>query len=269
MAIACERVREIASGFVLGALDPAEMTAVREHLDRCRKPHPELRELGGVLPYLAVSLQPVEPPRHLRAAVLAVVEADMRARRREAAAATPEPVPAVAAAAPPSGGQVISLASVRRVRSRRALVWLTRVAAAVAVVGLIGGYAMVIRGELNRPQPSSYYYHQPGDRSTDLDPQNDNKASGIAVLRPTGNVVAYMHGLTPTKGDQVYTVWLGADDADPVAVASFTVDGLGEAIAQIDQAPRAAQLHVSVTLEPKSGAIAPTGPVVLSGTISL
>jgi hypothetical protein len=268
MAIACDRVREIASGFVLGALEPAEMTAVREHLDRCRKPHPEILELGGVLPYLAVSLQPVEPPRHLRVAVLAVAEADLRARCREATAATPEPVPAVAAAAPASGGRVISLASVRRIRSRRSLVWLTR-AAAVAIVGLLGGYAMVIRGVLGRPQPSSYYYPQSADRSTNLEPQGDGKANGIAVLRPTGNIVAYMHGLTPTRGDEVYTVWLRADDADPVAVASFTVDGLGEAIAQINQAPRAAELNIGVTLEPKSGATVPTGPVVLSGTISL
>jgi anti-sigma factor RsiW len=65
MAISCDRVRDLASGFVLGALDPAEMTAVREHLGGCSRPHAELRELGGVVPYLGGSLEPVEPSARL------------------------------------------------------------------------------------------------------------------------------------------------------------------------------------------------------------
>ena len=100
-------------------------------------------------------------------------------------------------------------------------------------------------------------------------PSNGGQAGGQAWLHTTGNILVNLHGLTPTHGDQVYTVWLGADDAAPVAVASFTVDGSGEAHPLIDQAPRAARLHVSVTLEPKSGATTPAGPTILSGTINL
>ena len=110
---------------------------------------------------------------------------------------------------------------------------------------------------------------QKGDRFADLQPQDQSQAGGQAIWRPTGNVQVNLHGLTRTHGDQVYTVWLGADGATPVAVASFTVDGSGEAHPLVDQAPRAEKLHVSVTLEPKSGAITPAGPVILSGTIEL
>ena len=91
MTLACDRVQDLASGYVLGALDAADMAAVREHLSTCPNSHPELREMGGVLPYLGGSLAPVEPPRHLRAAVLSAVQAEMSARSAEHA-----PVPVAA-----------------------------------------------------------------------------------------------------------------------------------------------------------------------------
>ena len=61
MTLTCDRVRELASGYVLGALDTEEMLDVADHLDSCRLGHPEVDEFGGVLPYLAASLEPVEP----------------------------------------------------------------------------------------------------------------------------------------------------------------------------------------------------------------
>ena len=135
MTMSCDRVRELAPGFVLGALDAAEMAAVHEHLIACRQPHQELRELGGVLPYLAVALEPVEPPARLRAAVIAAAQADLAAHPRSAqaiarrvatlpistsVAQTPalETTPALVAPAV-SGGTVVSLASARRSRRRR------------------------------------------------------------------------------------------------------------------------------------------------------
>ncbi|HSS36485.1 MAG TPA: zf-HC2 domain-containing protein, partial [Patescibacteria group bacterium] len=60
--LTCDEARDLAAGFVLGALAPDEMVAVREHLATCAEAHPEFEELGGVVPYLADSLEPVEPP---------------------------------------------------------------------------------------------------------------------------------------------------------------------------------------------------------------
>lgn len=123
------------------------MASVREHLSTCAKPHPELHEMGGVVPYLGGSLDPVEPPKHLRAAVMAAALEDLRARSAEKAA--PEAAPVFTVLEQVRSARVVSLARVRTLRSRRAVAWFTRVAAAVAVVSLVG-YAVAVQGDLNQ-----------------------------------------------------------------------------------------------------------------------
>lgn len=85
--INCAEATERAPFFVLGALAPHEAAEVREHLESCSRPHEEFAELGGVVPYLAEEPDPLEPSPELRGRILAAVEADVRARRREGDAA--------------------------------------------------------------------------------------------------------------------------------------------------------------------------------------
>ena len=122
MTIRCERVRELAPGFVLGALDAADMAAVHEHLIGCREPHPELREFGGVLPYLAATLEPVEPPARLRAAVIAAAQADLAAHPWNAQAAAPSVSPKAAKAnsefRPKPNAKMFNCGSVRPISPR-------------------------------------------------------------------------------------------------------------------------------------------------------
>ena len=51
-ALSCEEVRDLAAGFVLDALEPDEMDAVRAHLAECADPHPEIAELASGIPAL-------------------------------------------------------------------------------------------------------------------------------------------------------------------------------------------------------------------------
>ena len=82
--LSCDEVRDLAAGFVLGALEDEQMTRLREHLSTCAEPHPEIDELGDVVSYLADTLEPVEPPAGLGRRILAAVAA-------EAAAGPPSP----------------------------------------------------------------------------------------------------------------------------------------------------------------------------------
>src|SRR5664280_1987661 len=152
----CDRVREFASGFVLGALETDEMIAIRDSLDSCPKAHPEVHELGGVLPYLAESLEPVESPAWLRKSVIEAAKSDLASRRfigepfarrlvdtpSERRVAAP-----VAAAAP---GRVISMNAARASRRRRAAVWFGR-AAAAALILVVAGYAAVVQTGVGKP----------------------------------------------------------------------------------------------------------------------
>jgi Anti-sigma-K factor rskA/Putative zinc-finger len=85
--IDCAEARERAPFFVLDALDARQAAEVREHLLTCAQPHPEFAELGGVVPYLAESVEPIDGGPELRRRVMDAIAADTRAAVRDDAAA--------------------------------------------------------------------------------------------------------------------------------------------------------------------------------------
>jgi hypothetical protein len=85
--INCAEATDRAAFFVLGALDAGEAIEVRDHLETCPNPHPEFKEFGGVVPYLAEALEPIEPSPQLKHRVIEAVEGDVRVRRRDENAA--------------------------------------------------------------------------------------------------------------------------------------------------------------------------------------
>lgn len=116
--IDCAEARDRAPFFVLGALDARGAAEVRDHLATCTLEHPEFAELGGVVPYLAELVEPLDGGPALRERVLAIVAADARAQvrddvaaeryiatfgpeRRTPASAAPEATPQAAAEATP------------------------------------------------------------------------------------------------------------------------------------------------------------------------
>jgi hypothetical protein len=275
-AMTCDRIREFASGFVLGALDTDEMIAVQDHLDSCPKAHPEVNELGGVLPYLAESLEPVETPTWLRKSVIEAAKSDLTARRlmgepfarrlvdmpSERRVAVP-----VAAAAP---ARVISLHVARASRRRRAAVWLGRAAAAALIV-VVAGYAAVVQTGVGKPRgtPDIFNYLGPDTRQAVLVAFDQSHAGGLAVLRPTGTIIVQVNNLQPTKGDEVYVVWLTADNGVPSKVGTLAVDDSGVGRLNVESPPTSASLWIFVCKEPNSNVTKPTGPTIVSGTISL
>jgi hypothetical protein len=280
MAITCDYVRELASGFVLGALEPDETAAVRDHLDTCREPHPELAEFGGILPYLAVTPEPLEPPAWLRGSVISAARADLLARERAGRPAERQPVePAVAmaAASGPAGhaAEVIPFDAARRSRRRTFATWATRVAAVVAVVSL-AGYAFVIQRDLNQAKQDEnhaaavlYVLSQPDARSVPLIDNEGKGAGGIAVLRPNGHIVVNLNHLSATSGDQTYMVWLTGESNVVAKVGWFTVGDDGKGFLEVDNVPTSPSMWIFICREPNSKVTQPTGPTILSGTITL
>ena len=275
MNMTCDRVRELASGFVLGALDTDEMLDVADHLDSCRRGHPEIDEFGGVLPYLAASLEPVEPPAWLRESVIAAARADLVARRRVAAPSERRIVEPVATPAlvPVAGGQLVSLAAVRTSRRRRMMTWTMRVAAAVAIL-VLTGTGIIVQGNLakalkNQSEDSHINYFIGQGAHTAVMSSTGAKAGGIAVLMPSGNVIVKLYGLTQTKDDQVYAVWLTTNNGGPTKVGSFTVDDSGIGYMEVDNVPTSASLLLYVSKELNDKVTQPIGPIIVSGVVSI
>ena len=294
-ALSCDEVRDLAAGFVLGALDPATMHDVRDHLATCPEPHPEIAELGGVVPYLAESVEPAEPPAELRGRIMAAIEAEVRASERTDAAADrlvasfAEPVAApvlpLAEAAPagvpasatvptvaPSAGTPAPISlDAERARRRSPVRWLTAIAAVLVIV-VLGAWNIVLNQQLSSAQAQQAateqvlaIAQQPGGQAAILTPGTSGGPTGLAAVATDGSFALSVHGLAPTSGSQVYEAWVIASSGTPTPVGSFEVgsDGLGRLTTT--NVPTGSSLTVGLTREPASGATTPTLPMVVSG----
>ncbi len=287
-AMSCDDARDLAGGFVLGALEPAEEAAVREHLATCDQPHAEFEELGGVVPYLtdSAAFELVEPPAYLGERIMAAAAADLAARRGPGIAAAAGPVaagpeapvvaptaaPALPAAAP---GAPLPFPSASQREARRRIsspgAWAFRIAAVVALVAL-AGWNVLLQGQLGAARDYDGAVAavikaagEPGSKTVILTPAEGTEASGIAAVRTDGSVVLALRDLEATSGSQVYETWVIVGDDAPIAVGGFTVgaDGTGTFTTRPAETPPGA--IIALTLEPSAGNTAPMGPVVASG----
>jgi anti-sigma-K factor RskA len=274
-----EQARDLAPGYVLGALEPAEEAAVRDHLATCAEPHPEFEALGGVIPSLTElgELPLVEPPASLGARIMAAAAADLAEHPR--AARPSSTTPTTATATPPTAAPVaFPSASERAARDERRerdrthrLDWGLRIAAVAAIV-VVGVYGLSLQGQLDRAQRFDRAIAavvqaagQPDAKTVVLKSGEGATATGIAAVAANGSVVLAMHDLAATSGSQVYEAWVIVGKQAPIPVGGFTVDSTGTAAFTTRPATTPSGATIAVTLEPKEGNTAPTGPIVAAG----
>jgi anti-sigma factor RsiW len=261
----CDLARDLAAGYVIGALEPSEEAAVREHLRTCPEPHDEFAELGGVVSYLAeADLELVEPPASLGHRIMAAAAADLATRGGAGLAPTAGSAVPIAF---PSAAEREARAQTRTGR----LGWAMRIAAVVAIV-VLGGWNLLLQNAANDARRFDQAVatviraaSEPGSQAVVLASAENSQASGIAAVRRDGSVVLAMRDLPPTTGGQVYATWVIGPDAAPVAVGDFTVDAIGTAGLTTRPANAPPGSTIAVTREPKAGNTAPEGPIVSAG----
>jgi anti-sigma-K factor RskA/putative zinc finger protein len=258
--LTCDEVRDLAAGFVLGALEEEEMTRLRHHLSTCPDSHTELEELGGIVPYLVETLEPVEPPAGLGRRIVAAVAA-------EAAAAE------AARAGAGSSVRVVSLAD-ERARRRSPLTWIAALAA-VLVIAALGAWNVSLRSELDSAQAYDAAVKRVVDLATAgggqaavLKPQVAGGPTGIAAVGSDGRVEIAISGLAPTSGTEVYEAWLIGADQTPVAIGSLSPSAGGLGILRAVDAPTGQGVTIALTREPTAGRTSPTLPVLTLGVAS-
>jgi anti-sigma-K factor RskA len=298
--LTCEEVREMAGAFVLGALAPADDAAVRAHLATCADPHEELAELGGVLSALAESVPIVEPPAGLKARILAAAAADLAVEPAArdggsagvasspagvASSPAPDAVPVVPTPAPDALGPTASVpptrapeptpfptTSEREARRSRtsATGWIVRIAAVIAIVGLLG-WNLLLQGQINAAKSFDESVAavldaaaKPGALTAVLT-ADGGPGSGLAAVSTTGEVTMAMRDLAPTTGDTVYETWVIGGDNVPVPLGSFKVGNAGTASFEAGGVPSANGIVLALTLEPGPGAQTPTLPLISKG----
>ncbi|HTG41044.1 MAG TPA: anti-sigma factor [Methylomirabilota bacterium] len=282
-----ETAHGFAAAYVLGALEPAEEAAVREHLRTCPEPHDEFAELGGVVPYLAElpGLELVEPPASLRDRIMAAAAADLAERRATtptAPAAPASPAAPMPAAAPPAGvpGSTVPFPSAperaeraaRTGRGAGTLGWVARIAAVVAIV-VLGGWNLVLQGQLSDARAYDRAVAavidaagEPGNQTVVLTPTKDGRGAGIAAVAADGSVVMALRDLPATTGTQVYEAWvIAAGSPAPVPVGGFTVGPTGTAAFTTQPVATPPGSTIALSLEPSAGSTTPRGAIVATG----
>ena len=282
MPLTCDDVRDLAAGFVLDALEPAEAEAVRAHLATCDQPHPEIEELASVLPVLDASVPLVEPPASLKARILTAAAADLAppaaAPIAVSAAETPSsaaPVARTAAAPTAVASTAFPTPDERAERDRQRTsptTWILRIAA-VLVIGSLVGWNLLLRTQLDAAEQYQRdvatvvdLASQNGSLTAVLRPDGEPGPSGIAAVSPDGQLAMAMHDLAPTTGGTVYEAWVVGADGVPVPLGSFTVGTGGTGAFQGSGVPADPGIVLGLTHEPGPGATTPTLPMVLSGT---
>jgi hypothetical protein len=270
--LTCQQVRELAPGFVLGALEPEELIAVQDHIDACDAGHPEMDEFGGVVGYLALAVEPLPPPEWLRESLISAAKADLKARsrigktvERRAMTVAPAPLEAQVEAQAPQAGNLISLSAARVLRHRRAIfATVASIAAALAIVA--AGVTYIVPGP--SADASSEYINalnQPDTRKLHVASAD---AVGDIALLPNGTLYINLTGLGPTANDEVYAIWVTGDDGVPVKTGTFRVAGDGAAFLQVRGVSTSANLGVEIRKEANDSVVVPTGPIVVAGNIS-
>jgi anti-sigma factor RsiW len=260
---------ELAAGYVLGALEPAEEAAVRAHLRTCPESHDEFAELGGVVPYFAdvPDLELVEPPAGLRDRILAAAAADLAARASASVAQQVTPSPATTTAPTP-----FPSAAERTARRRTSgLDWVLRIAAVIAIVAL-GAWNVRLQGQVTDLQGQAGVAREyeravaavldvagrPGSQTAILAAQQPGGPRGIAAVAADGSIQLALQDLAPTSGSQVYETWAIIPDEAPVPLGSFTVGATGTASFTSRAGPAAPGVVVALSREPQAGATTPT-----------
>jgi hypothetical protein len=261
MTLTHDDVLNLAAGFVLGALEPAEDQAVREHLATCRQAHDQFPVLGGVVPYLDETVELVEPPASLKARVMAAAAADLASdpgsrvrpqRRRQ--------------------DVVASATRVERPRTARRspFAWLAAFAAVVAIVALAGANVVLqsqLResGDYNRAVAAALdVAARPGGQVAVLSGAGQPSPRGIAAIGGDGSFALAVRDLTPTAGKEVYEAWIVGSTGAPIPLGGFHVgsSGIGSFTGSATPSPGAT---IALTREPGPGAAAPTLPIISSG----
>jgi hypothetical protein len=237
-----ERWNSELAAYALDALDPAERTAVEEHLAGCDACSERLRWLLPAVDVLPAMVSPQAPPPELKARIMDTV--DREAALARAAAGDRSPV----AAARPRRGFLSGL-SLRPVIVGLAVCFLL----AAAVTGYVlsdyggsdgGGSETVYTAEAGRPS-------SPATGRLEVD--------GDAGMLHVAN-------LPPTHADEVYQAWIqdrGSAGGSVHASSVFVVseDGVGDVAIPHGLAKAA---RVMVTREPKGGSAHPSENSVLT-----
>jgi anti-sigma-K factor RskA len=227
-------LQDLIPAHALHALDADEALLVEEHVETCETCRHDLDELRETTALLAFATEPVEPPAHLRAAILEAVA---------------EPAPAAA----PRPARLAFL--------RGAFAGALAGAAIALVVGVVL-YSQLNDARSSRDAQSALVASllRPGSQVEQL----SGNVQG-AVVRNGGHGELVLANLPKAASGHTYEAWLIGSDKVPVPAGTFS--GGKAVVVRLDG--NAVRGHtVAITVEPAGGSKAPTTHPVASASLA-
>ena len=234
---------ESVGAYLLGALEDVEAANFERHLEECPVCRDEVECLRPAADALPRSVAPVTAPPRLKTALMAAVEADLRARGD--APARPGLLERVRDRLASAGD---AMAGMRPVA-------LGMGAAFVLALGILGGYGIT---QVTSEDPSARTL------AATVDERNVPRGSGSLLVPGEDHegAILRVHGMPTLTRGSVYQVWIKRG-GETVSQGLFSVgqDGNGTAAVSDDLGDADA---VMITRETAGGAKAPTGDPLLT-----
>lgn len=252
------RIEELLPFYALDALTEEEKQLVESYLAEHPEARPQVQELQSGASALPYSVSPVEPPRHVKDALMARITSDVQARER-------------------SSSRVENPPARRGLRFEDLFRVLSLGAATVAIVWAFVLNAQVagLRNEISALNEQVAAQSQSIDELVQNLPQTDvitvslksteeqRRALGQLIANPNDkSAVLVISGLPPLEPGRTYQVWLigGA----PVSAGLLTVDENGQSILIITSEEAIGSFNsVGISIEPEGGSEQPTGDIVV------
>ncbi len=261
-----EQLREMAAGYVLGALSESDARAFAAFLETSPEARREVADLREILPVLASAIEGPRPAASLRARVLSHAtraSATLSARPTHSSPARPpQPVPVTWLALAASLVALIGV-SVSHMRLRSDLASRD---SAVATLQRDLARAEAQRVEAQATLSGLLDTHTTFTRLT---AQGDAKPD-IRLFCNWHTQVAFASaaGLAPNTAGRVYQLWFIPRAGAPIPSVTFTVDAAGTAQLINIALPAGQELAAAaVTDEPTGGSPQPTTTPFLVGTL--
>jgi anti-sigma-K factor RskA len=235
--------KELIPAHALSALDAAEESVLREHLEGCAECRRELADWEPTAASLALSAAPVEPSPQVRERLLSKIGSEK------------------------SGSNVVPFAR----PSRTAWGSLTSIAAVILFAALI--VTVIVLWQQNRTLrrqneaiqllftvPASHIAQLSGTREA-------TGATAKLAYDNNGRALLITKGLPDAPEGKAYQLWFIVGDK-PLPGKTFKPDEYGNSMTT-DQVPETARNSAvfAVTLEPAGGVTAPTGAIYLRGEL--
>jgi anti-sigma-K factor RskA len=251
-----DEASDLLGAYALDAVDGDEFVELEEHLETCPRCRAELDSLREVAAAMGNSVEAVPEGLWSQIALRLPDRHD-----DEEPPAMPQLAPETRSPFRTPGGP--------STRTRRTVVG-TVVAIAVAAVAVAAvlGIGLVqaddkVSNLQNASPAATAALHTPGHQVVVLDSSTSKSERAKLVVLPSGQGYLVSSTLPSLDNGRTYQLW-AIEGKQPISLgllgsapghAAFTMAGSGRAS------------HLSITAEPAGGSVAPTGPIIVTGTV--